>query len=255
MKTEKNEMYVLRQPEHAILTAVIVNEPIPFAETIHNNVDKLVENSDVVFIYSGVWEKIDLNKLASLYSVCAWIEVKDSISETLFKVFEYSLEIFDKHVGFNVTDLESLKEGLSSKFFSNTLSVLQSTITKPVFKIRRLNELELFTFYANTKDADNSNKSLLSRWSNKKENSSQDDFGTFCTHRAISNVLFIKRGTIKLMLDFIKEFDASENHEPSKLFDIRTFNDCRYLLASFIKYIGIETLDFNIEDLDIGKLS
>ena len=54
---EKDEMYVVNQPRKSIVSLVLFDENI--TDEIHENIIKLNEISDVIFIFSREYKRID----------------------------------------------------------------------------------------------------------------------------------------------------------------------------------------------------
>ena len=77
-----DEMYVINQPKHSIVSLVVFNDNI--TEEIHKNLAKLNDISDIIFIFSRDQRRINKNKLTSLYNSCGWIESFDNIGFTKF---------------------------------------------------------------------------------------------------------------------------------------------------------------------------
>lgn len=262
MKIEKDEMYVLLQPKHVLMSIVIVNDEFPLNLTAHKSIDKLNEVSDVVFIFSDKHnpksKRVDKNKFASLYNACAWLDSGESLPESLFHVFEYSKEIFEKHVGYNILHLKDLSEtGIPEKMLDNINSLLRSSSVKPVFKCWRLNNIELSNIYINPELE--TKKSRIFNFINcKKDDQIVNNVDLFTTYTSNSVSMFLKSTTVNVLLDFVKLAKSNNYTKPGELFDITTFNersDVKFLLSSFIKYLGLGIINSSVEDLDIGDLS
>lgn len=240
----KDEMYVVNQPKHSIVSLVLFDENI--TDEIHSNIIKLNEISDIIFIFSGDYRKINKNKLTSLYNSCAWIESYDNLGFTLFKTLEYCINIFQIHNTFllmNMCDLNNI----NSKFFDNINSVNASSITKPIFKTKQLSAEDYKRIYIKKEINNNSlfNK-IRKLFKLQGELEEDNDDNMFCSYTSDSKALVYFRPIIIKLIEF------NNNNVYSELFNNKI--DCRYLLASMTKYLNIETIDCNIEDLNIGKL-
>ena len=244
MKKNKDEMYVINQPRHSIVSLILFDDNI--TDEIHNNITKLNNISDVIFIFSGDYKKIDKNKLTSLYNSCAWIESYDNLGFTLFKTLEYCINIFQTHNSFLLINLKDLNN-ISEKFFDNIESVNASSITKPIFRLKQLSAEDYKRIYMKKEINNDSflNKiRKLFKLQDELEEDNNDNM--FCSYTSDSKALVYFRPTIIKLIEF------NNNNIYSELFDNKT--DCRYLFASMTKYLNIEIIDCNIEDLKIGKL-
>lgn len=243
-KFNKDEIYVINQPKHSIVSLVLFDEYIN--EERHSNITKLNEISDVIFIFSGDYKKINKNKLTSLYNSCGWIESYDNLGFTLFKTLDYCINIFQCHSTFllmNMFDLININE----KFFDNIESVNGSSIVKPIFKLKQLSAEDYKRIYIRKEI---NNDSFLNKirklFKLQDELEEENDDNMFCSYTSDSKALVFIRPTIIKLIEF------NNNNIYSELFNNKT--DCRYLFASMTKYLNIEIIDCNIEDLKIGKL-
>lgn len=220
----KNAVYVLKQPGHVILSLVVIGMDHPKSTKFLETIDELSSVSDVLFIFSdrvGIGD-IDLRKFSSLYGACGFIHGTKEIGETLFQVLEYSKHIFQRHVGYvvmndwNIPEIEDVP-----KLCEQLQTWTMSTITSPIFQIRRLDPTELYRLYRLPKKP---------WWKIQPE---EDNIGMYMTHTSPSPVLFFKN----LIRDKWLEEDR-ENY-------LKTFteNDVRSVLASLVKDLGINYLE------------
>lgn len=241
---EKDEMYVVNQPRKSIVSLVLFDENI--TDEIHENIIKLNEISDVIFIFSREYKRIDKNKLTSLYNGCAWIESYDNLGFTFFKVLDYCVQIFRMHNSFLLINMNNLV-GIGDKFFDNIKSVNSSSITKPIFKLRQLSAGDYKQIYTRKEISEDSFLDKVRRFFgvyDELEEENEDNM--FCSYTSDSVALVYFRPTILKMIEFNSENVYSE------LFD--NMSDCRYLFASMTKYLNLDIIDCSIENLAIGKL-
>lgn len=243
-KFNKDEMYVINQPKHSIVSLVLFDENI--TDEIHKNITRLNNISDVIFIFSGDYKKINKNKLTSLYNSCAWIESYDNLGFTLFKTLEYCINIFQLHNTYLILNLKDLNN-ISEKFFDNIESVNASSITKPIFKLKQLSAEDYKRIYMKKEINNDSFLNKIRKLFKLQDELEEDnDDNMFCSYTSYSKALVYFRPTIIKLIEF------NNNNIYSELFNNKT--DCRYLFASMTKYLNIEIIDCNIEDLKIGKL-
>ena len=262
-KIKKGELYVINQPKHLLLSIVLMDcENYPLRKEIHDNLCKLSEISDIIFIFSDKYfdnSEIHKDKLTSLYQGCAFIDSLDNLPRTIFKALLYDKEIFSKHIGVTISrcqDLFSIKE---DKLFNNIIKVNQSRISKPIFNIYRLSSDEIYKFYSTKEDI----VTKYSRFNNSEllrkvfilssicdiEGNNEVDC-RYCTWGSKSRVLYFRNITINLFLGHL----LSKEDEFHSYIDTFTDKDIRYLFAGLVKKFGIECLNYNIEDLEIDKI-
>ena len=261
MKENLNQeaVYVLNQPKHIILSVVIVDCSIPLIDRIHKDLDKLVKFSDVIFIFCEDKfinnKKINKRKFTSLYQACGFIESSGNLARTLFTVLEYSKEIFKKHIGITISNLDDIN--LTDTQIKNLIEINGSAVMKPVFKIRRLNSDELYESYSNKEfeeydDIELENFKLASfilKLFNKKREENNDTIGMYKCYTSDSRLLYFKNGTINILLNFVND-ERMKNYIDSFIDDL----DIRGILSSIIKKLNIDNLNQNIEDLEINNL-
>lgn len=245
MKYNKDEIYVVNQPKHSIVSLVVYDDNI--IDEIHSNIIKLNKISDVIFIFPNnkEYKKIDKNKLTSLYCGCAWIDSYDSLNFTIFKILDYCIQIFKVHNTFLLINMRNLKN-ISNKLFNNIESVNASSMKNPIFKVRNLTADEYRDIYTRKVIENNSIFNKIRKFfgiEDELEEETDDDM--FCSYTSDSKVLVYFRATINKLIEF------NSKNIYSELFNSL---DCRYLFASMTKYLNIEITDSNIEDLNIGKL-
>lgn len=259
-KIEKNEMYVINQPKHLLLSIVLMDyEHYPLPEEIHNSLCRLSEVSDIIFVFSDEYfdnTGIHKDKITSLYQGCAFIDGKENLSRTIFKALLYDKEIFNKHIGITISRCQDLY-GTSEKLFSNLEKINQSRVVKPIFNIYRLSSEEIYQFYCNLEEVgkrrlENCYLDFISNFicdpflvSGKQEIDCR-----YCTWGSRSKVLYFRNTTINIFLEQL----INQESEFYEFIDTFTDKDPRYLFSGLIKKNGIDCLDYNIEDLEVDKL-
>lgn len=259
-KLNQEAVYVLNQPKHIILSVVVVNCSIPLIDRIHKDLDKLVKFSDVIFIFCENKfinnKKINKRKFTSLYQACGFIHSSGNLARTLFTVLEYSKEIFKKHIGITISNLDDIN--FTDTQIKNLIEINGSAVMKPVFKIRRLNSDELFESYGKEfeeyDDVELENfkiaSFILKLFNKKKEKEDESDtIGMYKCYTSDSRLLYFKNGTINILLNFAND-ERMKNYIDSFIDDL----DLRGILSSIIKKLNIDNLNQNIEDLEINNL-
>ena len=244
----KNEIYVLNQPKHTIMTCVVIFNVFPKSQDIHDNLDKLQEISDLMFIFQPDVEKyINPEKFASLYQACGYIVADSNIDMSLVKSMYYSKEIFNKHISYLITtdtNLEDLEN--PDKAINNIVQVNISTIQKPILEILRLSDEQLFDYYT-LEPEKNFNK--VKKFFGFSKGS--DVFNMFTTHNTKSNIIFLREITIDGLLELYGESDK-------KIMNfLNSFQTNKFpgtMIASYLRQSGIPVLEKSIELLDINKL-
>lgn len=256
---EKEEIYVINQPKHIIASLILMDTPYPLEKSVHESLFKLGKISDLIFIFSQQHFPVETasirkDKFTTLYQGCAFMETGNSgLAEGVMKLLLYCQEVFDKHLGYNIT-LCSQLGNITDITTENIVKLQSSAIVKPVFKASRLSAEELYEFYKDSQK--------------EKEVRSMDDFcmniifskilgeeftGTtdcrYCTWKSESPIMFFKNGVIKIILDKVSQ-DEYKNI-------VKTFTDpdIRYLFANLTELCGISNINYNIDDLEIGKIN
>lgn len=257
-------MYVVNQPRHPMLSIVLMDyDHYPLPDNIHAGLCKLSEISDIIFIFSDSHfdnSEINKEKITTLYQACGVIDSSGNLPRTIFKTLQYDKEIFGKHIGVTVSRCQDLLES-TPKLFENLEKINQSRVIKPVFKIRRLSSTELYNFYYTPAERKKKWRcvydeclyfyhrhiiqSVTFPWARVEVPDPTDYIDCrYCTWGSNSSVLYFRNTTIGIFLE-----------KPDwEFIDTFTDPDPRYLFAGLVKANGIECLDYNIEDLDIGKL-
>lgn len=230
---KKNVIYVEKQPKHNTLSVIVIDpNTFPKTEEEHNWLDLLAEKTDLVLVFTGT-KKINPLKFATLYRTCAWTIASENLGETLWTIFSYERYIFKSHISLIIGKDNKISRGDIKKTLENIDKLNASTTTMPVFKKRRLGNLECFCLYYDSR----------SWW--KKLIKPEDDDRTlmYATHHSEvedkSSMVYLKFPIIWKLLD-----SWDEDY-------VQTFKtlDPGILLASMIDYLEIENLDKTVEDV------
>ena len=264
-KIKKDEMYVVNQPKHLLLSVVLMDyEKYPLPDDIHNGLCELSEISDMIFIFSDNHfdnSGIHKSKITSLYQGCAFIDSSGKLPRTFFKALLYDKEIFSKHLGTSIIRCQDLSNCLDikNKLFENLIKVNQSKVNKPIFNIYRLSSNDIYNFYKDENDTKETHtyhstlnmfeNSLLYLLSLKDYDKFEVDC-RYCTWGSKSRVIYFRNTTINL---FLEQMIKSEE-DFYKFIDTFTDKDIRFLFAGLSKKFGIGCINHNIEDLDIDKI-
>lgn len=229
----KNEIYILHQPKHSILSIVLVDKKeFPLSEHEHQSISEIQEFSDIMFVFPWYAKGIQPEKFTSLYGGCGWIRENDSLIETYMKTILYGLEIFERHVGFCISRLSDLGK-IQGKIQGNKiLTLTASNMSSAVFKTRKLNSDEFYEIYKESRI-----NSIFRP---------HDTSNMYASYTSDSAVLYFKRSNVGTIVDFWK---SSDNNKYIKSFILE---DPRYFFASVCKFLNISTIDSDIQDLDIG---
>lgn len=261
---------VIHQPKHTICSVIVMNTGYPLSPEVHEGIFKLGEVSDLMFIFSRKLFPVETSgispeKLTTLYGGCAWTEYTydsgPSIGMTIFRALLYCQEIFDKHIGYTISQASDLVR--INEVCKNLVKINMSSVAKPIYKIRRLGSEELFKFYKQSGkkekmgcgglsvfsgiDLENIKASILGKLLYEKEPDCR-----YCTWHSESKVMYFRNGTIKTMLAMFLNVDEKDKF--INILGTFTDPDPRYIFSCLPKLLGISNLNYNIEDLEIEKL-
>lgn len=250
----KDAVYVRQQPVRSMVSIIIVNSNIlPISVLAHNNIDKLREISDLFFVFSDKFDNthIDINKFTNLYNSCAFIHGSgNNIGKTLFDAICYCSEVFQKHVSYIVTDtdrLGKLDENIKDDL-DKILKITISDIVKPILNIRRLSTGELGEIYILPEKTEVEKNTSWLIWKKNKELTNTNVDRMNSTHKSESNLILFKSSTIKNLLN------SYETEEFKAYINTFTEEDVSYLIASYIRKLGIENINTDLRDLKIGVI-
>lgn len=239
----KNSVYVLRQPEHSLVTIIVVDTgDLPLKKKAHENIDALEKVSDVFFVfsdhYSGTNKRVDIPKFSNLYKASAYLCGDGNvIGEPLFLALSYCKDVFQKHTTYLITDTRRLGEFKETSRISRFPEIALMGIQKPIMRVNRLGEEELGTIYMMPENI------TLHWWDRKKPVETKDRY--WSTHNSPTNILLFKSPTIGLLVNDRDDEDFRDY--------IKTFveDDFSYLIASLIVRKGIETTQTDIQNIEL----
>lgn len=237
MNRETDQVYLINQPKHITSTIIVLGDVFPLPSEEHDDIEKLCEISDVLFIFAPNHfthqKDINFDKFASLYRSCAWIESGASLGSTLIKLVEYDKEIFSCHRSTVIMNSNHLGNTDTERI----MSLVSSSISKPVMKVERLRSEEFYDIYK-----EDSYSSPILKYLSPKRDSLEK---AFCSYRAVSDLVFFRESTLDNILNF---YNSPNDDFPKKYIESFTGGDIMYLLGSLIKYLGIDYLDINYLD-------
>lgn len=226
---DKDGVFLISQPKHKTSSIVVVGNEFPLSLDKHENIDRLSEVSDIIFVFSSNsfnnHLSIDKDKFTSLYNGCGWVDYNEFISESVMKVLYYDREIFNDHLGFIITSTWNLSNYVFNP--KEYLRILGSSLQLPILSIKRRDNIELFETY--------SKLSIFSR----------NEYDKFFKYKSQSNILFFRKPIVDLFLNH-----WTENEDYFKTF---TDIDCNNMFASLIKYLNLSNIDktLGMEELPV----
>lgn len=263
-KNNENGIYVINQPKHVVTSIILMDSSYPLTNKVHEILFKLGEISDLIFVFSSKVFPVETSgineeKFTTLYQGCAFIDVREQgLSSGLIRLLRYCQEIFDKHLGYTISMCSSLEESdiLEDDTLENILKVQASNVIKPIFSSRRLQPEELYEFYK--KDRGSKKKynltklflpsDLLSYYTEIEKEFLEENDCRYCTWKSESPIMYFKSGVVRAILDKCTSTEG-------EIF-VNTFTDpdIRYLFTNLTKFYGIESINHDIGNLEIGKL-
>lgn len=235
-KIKTNEVYVINQPKHSIMTFIFIDPKLELMETCHSLILKLAENSDIMFIFKSI-RGIDPDAFSKVYGACSWIVSDKIVAKTFVKAFAYSIAVFKDFVGFLTFDnysTNSIKYCMSDSDIERLVQVAGSGITRPIFSASHLNVEEMYDIYR----TDNIPEPILP-WKKRP-----DVRREYTTWKMTSESAFFRPSL------FEKLNTLSEDY-----IDSFTWESIRYFIASACEYLGIKRLNYSVFDLNINRLS
>jgi hypothetical protein len=213
----KNEMYILKQPEKSWLSVVYVDSVFPLPDTEHERLLRLSEISDVVLLFPEVC-CTSLEKFGTLYSACGYIEAGRNMIGSFLRVLEYDREILENHTaGVLITQTSGLGDP------EKLPRIFASDINKPLFSCRRLSSDEYYEIYHIPEKS----------WF-MKDPEEQDN--RYCTHVSESEHMILRPWVVDKLLELKEDY--------TKIF---TYPDLRYFVPSACQRLGIESMEYEVE--------
>ena len=256
---DKDSIFLLRSRRTKSLSIIVMDDVFyPLDEKIQEGFDKITRISDVFLLFNdNCWigsESIDKMKFACLHDCLGWISVKNTTSESLLKVLNYTTTISEAS---NFLFYSIIKCSGLSNLTDEMLSTLKSyqisnVINKPILNLKRLSPKELHRFYQlPTKPKSNKLVEVINRLKDKITNKSDknsniarfDYTNAHCTHKTDSWFVVMKIHTINTILEFFKK---NENKEYPK-----TFKEPDPLI--FLPSVLVK-LDIDIINSDLSKV-
>lgn len=267
-----NEIYVNNQPERSIFSVIIMDTEFPISKKLHESITNLQKFSDTCYLFSDDLyssKRVSKKKFTSLYEGNCWINVEgDNILPSIMKVFDYALEIFNKHSSFmimNLSDLEKYSEEEWVKFKDNCCKVNSSNILRPILKIDRIGNEDIYEYYRKDEECAETDTNPIieffpfnnaisrklglnyftSMFETKESNDEEDCSNMYSSWITSSRVLFFRRPSIKDFITFIEN-----NPDFIDTFDGDKIN---IFFPSIINRLRIKYHNSGIEDLDLGE--
>ena len=231
MKKERNEVYVINQPQKALMSIVLIGKnEYPLTDRIHDRLYELSCISDLFFIFHGEGNRgINEDKFCNLYSGCGWMIAGDSLPGSFIRAGKYGNEIFKTPAGYLVvSDVYALPEIETE----NIQKINGSGLLLPIFKERRLGTDEFYQIYNSPADI----VSKLSRPIDKLDKK-------YSIWTSESDIIFFRP-------DLFEKFETL----PAEYTRSFSWSDIRYFIASAVKKLLIGNTNSNIDDLDIGNI-
>jgi hypothetical protein len=240
-KIKTNEVYVVNQPKHAIMTFIFVDPKEEITSNSHNLILNFSENTDVMFIFKNI-VGIDPDAFTKVYGGCSWIVADKILSRTFIKAITYSIVIFKDVVGFLTFDLSDYtgQYGSISSFFdiSKLRQVVSSSISCPIFNASHLDSSEMREIYSTEGKYVDTGK-LNFPWKRPVEKRRE-----YTTWKKTSFTAFFRPSLFEklnmLSDDYIDSF---------------TWNNIKYFLASACEYLGINRIKYDVFELNVNRLS
>lgn len=264
MKT--NEVIVQRQPRHILMSVVVVGvgEIFPLTSEQQGVIDNLGEVSDVFFVFNAPsknsGKRVDPGKFCSLHSGMAYLECENlgSLNSGILKALQYSVEIFGKHLGYVITRVLDLGK-FKDTTISNLVTLNNSTITRPVLSIKRLGSEILAKYYIT--ETQECEQDIWHKVFSKCQCFSGPKIpildnklrGMNCRYTSLSEAAYLRTATVRLILSRLGTLEFSEFLESFEGLEPESF-DYRYFLGSLLKDMGIDNIDSDPGELEIGKL-
>jgi hypothetical protein len=240
-KVKTNEVYVVNQPKHAIMTFMFIDPKEELLYSCHELILKFSENTDVIFIFKNI-NGIDPDAFAKVYGGCSWIVSDKNLTKTFIKTLTYAIIIFKDPVGFLTFDIADYRlncyYSVNSMEISKLEQVAASSISWPIFEASHLSGDEMYEIYSrNNKSEDNNFISFP--WTKPVEKRRE-----YTTWKMTSFTAFFRPSLFEklntLSDDYIESF---------------TWNNIKYFLASACEYLGMKRINYDIFSLNVNKLS
>lgn len=242
---------IIDQPKHLHASVVLVNldkEEFPLDQKVHDNLCALSDHSDIMFMFLGNRNYgIRINKFASLYQACGWTVTGASLGHSLIKTLTYIRTVFEKHLIFEIWNLEDLKGESIKGVITRLESPDIGTFRKPIFEPLRLGPTELYQYYSGEPEV--KVESGGGFWGNlflgeaiKVEEEPIDCRYMIWTSK--SREMIIPRSYLNNLLDIIKGYPWIDEF-------LESFSepDIKVPLINLIKRVGLDYLEESVEKI------
>lgn len=246
-KINKDAVYVLKQPTHAIASIVVVEgDKLPLTEQVHENLDKLNELSDIIFVFSDrLKHDIDMRKFSMLYRACAFTCGSGKIvGDPLVNVISYTQEVFSgKYCTYLITSIDRLDREIS---LNNVVEFSLAGVNRPILEIDRLTAEELSEIYMFPEDSPASAAGSLpfQRLMSVVFSQGLNEDRSNSTHKSKTPIIFISGTTMKNLID----------NTPRDYLKTFVEEDYSFFIASLIRKLGIKEISSDILTMTVGKL-
>ena len=242
-KIKTNEVYVVNQPKHAIMTLIFIDPQKEITNDRHDLLLRYTENTDVMFIFKNI-KGINPDAFTKVYSGCSWIVSDKILTRTFIKAITYSIIIFKEVVGFLTFDLSDFRVRWPNNGDGDLLDIpklrqiASSTISCPIFEASHLDSSEMREIYSTEGKYVDTGK-LNFPWKRPIEKRRE-----YTTWKKTSFTAFFRPSLFEkfntLSDDYIDSF---------------TWDNIKYFLASSCEYLGIKRLGYEVFNLNVNRLS
>lgn len=257
--TEKDEVYMIRERRTKTLSIVLMNCEFPLSQKQQEGLDRIARLSDTFLMFDDKWAKnssrVNKLKFTCLHDCIGWLDVGKTSSESLMKIFEYTLTIpeFSNFLNYSIIDCCQL--GLLSDDIVKTWNAYRANphIIDPIFKLRRLTPTELSEIYKTPEvDLVSKNNSfikfILKYWNGitnlkKKELNCENAYNT---HIIDSWFVLFKTNLVSKFVAFLKE-EKNKQYIDS----FKKTNPLYFFASLFIKLGDIKFENLSIENVII----
>lgn len=264
-----DSMYILRQPKNLIATVLVYDNSVelPIDQSHHTNLLRLTESSDVFLVIPKGYNNFNPERFAGLYNLCGVVlsdEPRETIMNSFLFTLSYITEIFNRHLSFLLGDFKTFIDYSSSDLdlvLENTKKLSIANIQSVVGDVRVASNEEYYDIYKSpTPDApltkDESvlgtiREGIRSIISGKSEVTDNSRDLMYLRHLSSDSFIYFRMSHIRDLLSF-KETESGRSYVSTFKFpDNRTITD---FLASYIKFVGIDSINSKLERLDFKSL-
>jgi hypothetical protein len=145
----KESVYIVKQPEHSIMTVIVVKDDYPKSDKFRDLIDSIIDISDVFFIFVSNKSTINPKKFTTLYRSNGFIMKSNekTMAEELFYLLGYSREIFNRHVSYLMINDWNIEDIKIEPLHDNIVTWTTSTLSSPVLDIMRCSSENIWGIY------------------------------------------------------------------------------------------------------------